>query len=149
MLFKKLLGLIFFVLISVAAVLGAQELLAEYPRLQAAATWSAATMAATLFLYFLCRGTKFSELGLEILRKLFFPLLFIIFLVWLLNFIFKALNLISIIGKLDWRIGNIFNEPYMSVAFSAGIVLGFVILLINYWADDLGQSIRISPEREI
>jgi len=147
MLFRKLFKLLAFVFISVAAIMGAQDLLADYPRLQAVVTWTMSAIASVLFLYIICRETKFSMLGLDILRKLVL-IPSVVFVLWLLNTIFKAFNLILIIGNCDWRIGNLWSEPYMSISFGAGIVAGFMVLLINFWSDDLGVSLRLSPDIE-
>ncbi len=147
MLFRKMFKLLVFVFFSVTAVMGAQDLLAEYPRLQAAITWTMAAIASVLFLYIICRETKFSLLGLNILRKLvIIPTA--VFVLWLLNSISKLLNIIPIMMNDSWRIGNVWNEPYMSISIGAGVVAGFIFLLIIYWSDDLGVALRLSPEIE-
>lgn len=147
MLFRKLFKLLAFVLISAAAIMGAQDLLADHPRLQATIAWTMAASASALFLYLLCRETKYSLLGLNILRKLIL-LPTVVFVLWLINTILKLLNIIPLMMEDGWRIGNIWNEPYMSISFGAGIVMGFVMLLIIYWSEDLGVSLKLSPEIE-
>ncbi len=147
MLFKKFFKLLVFVLISVAAILGLQDILAEHPLVQAATTWSAVAITVVLFMYFLCRETKYSMLGLDTLRiLLLIPA--IAFVLWLLNTLLKVINIIPLIAGDSWRIGNIWSEPYMSISIGAGVVAGFILLLINYWSDDLGVSLKLSPEIE-
>lgn len=148
MLFRKMIKLLAFVFISVAAIMGAQDLLAEHPRLQAAITWTMSAIASVLFLYIICRETKFSMLGLDILRKLVL-IPSAVFVLWFLNTISKLLNIIPFILEDSWRIGNIWNEPYMSISIGAGVAMCFMILLINYWSDDLGVSLKLSPEIEV
>jgi len=147
MLFKKIIKLLAFVFISSAVIMGAHDLLTEYPRLQATVTWVTAAIVVTLLLYLIFTETKYSIFGLNIMRKLvLIPAA--VFVLWVLNTTLKLLNIIPLVMGDSWRIGNIWSEPYMSISIGAGVVMIFTILLINYWSSDLGVKLKLSPEIE-